>query len=134
MPRNRASTINLQTLPRDLEEYIRRFSQPKILEPFLRGEAYHFGDMSDDALAILEHMQDDIQEIKQEQKVIVGQIKELHSQVSQDDLMSLKSIIIKELQESEEPIFPGTIALKYEIDFSKIQRAIKELRKEGILE
>jgi len=90
--------------------------------------------MSDDALAILEHMQDDIQEIKQEQKVIVGQIKELHSQVSQDDLMSLKSIIIKELQESEEPIFPGTIALKYEIDFSKIQRAIKELRKEGILE
>jgi len=54
--------------------------------------------------------------------------------VEQDPLAAAKSLIVRELSSSEEPIYPGTIALKYNLDFQTVQKAIKELRDSKILE
>lgn len=54
--------------------------------------------------------------------------------VSQDPLAAVKSMIVGEISHSSESVFPGTIALKYNIEFQTVQKAIKELRDAGVLE
>jgi hypothetical protein len=52
----------------------------------------------------------------------------------QSSLDEVKSKIIRELSSTDEPVFAGTIALKYDLDFRTVQKAIKELRDSKILE
>lgn len=52
----------------------------------------------------------------------------------QSSLDEVKSRIIQELSTTNEPVFAGTIALKYDLDFRTVQNAIKELRESKILE
>jgi len=51
-----------------------------------------------------------------------------------DPLAAVKSTIVADLQASREPVFPGSLAIKYNIDYGTVIRAIKELRDSGILD
>src|SRR2546425_6740427 len=46
--------------------------------------------------------------------------QQLAKRVAQDPLAAVKSMIISELSQSSGPVFPGTIALKYNIDFQTV--------------
>jgi len=48
--------------------------------------------------------------------------------------MDVKELVLKVLKESEEPLRPGQIAEKANIDKKEVDKAIKELKKEGLIE
>ncbi len=48
--------------------------------------------------------------------------------------MDAKELVLKVLRESEEPLRPGQIAEKANIDKKEVDKAIKELKKEDLIE
>jgi DNA-binding MarR family transcriptional regulator len=47
--------------------------------------------------------------------------------------MEIKELVLKTLKESPEPLKPGDIALKANIDKKDVDKAIKELKKENLI-
>jgi len=47
--------------------------------------------------------------------------------------MDTKELVLKVLKESEEPLRPGQIAEKANIDKKEVEKAIKELKKEDLI-
>jgi hypothetical protein len=46
----------------------------------------------------------------------------------------IKDLILNELKHSKEPVYPGSIAIKYDVPYLDVERAVTEMRKEGTLE
>jgi hypothetical protein len=45
----------------------------------------------------------------------------------------IKEKIMYELKHSKEPVYPGSIAIKYDVPYLDVERAVKEMRCEGTL-
>ena len=46
----------------------------------------------------------------------------------------IKDLILNELKRSKGPVYPGSIAIKYDVPYLDVERAVKEMRSEGALE
>jgi hypothetical protein len=61
-------------------------------------------------------------------------IEQLKMAAERDPIEGVKTAILHEIQVSNEPVFPGTIAIKHNVDYGIVLRAVKELKQAGVIE
>jgi hypothetical protein len=45
----------------------------------------------------------------------------------------IKDLILTELERSKEPVYPGSIAIKYGVPYLEVERTVKKMKEKGTL-